>query len=181
MLPEIPPVPKEPAPLAGMLSIKTECFNNGKESKGKASEALKFILSGQLDASGIFSTVLFSTSTPKNASDYTLEVKADSVFNEAATAISGFISGFTLFIVPGFSKNRLIMDASLSDSEGHPLWSKQYQDGFTLVTSPILIPAMFLKNTSPKSAPLLTIENMNRHLIHDLRAFLISFNNNKNH
>lgn len=87
-------------------------------------EMLKPQLENLLRDSGMFSHYTLDE-FQKRPGDYTLKLKVYNHGSAGAAMVSGFITGLSLFIIPGTAKDEYTMTLQVIDPEGHPLLAQQ--------------------------------------------------------
>lgn len=122
-------------------------FYQGEAGSAKAVEMpqardmLKPQLEASLRDSGMFSRYTLDE-FQKQPGDYTLKLD---VYNGGASAgamVSGFISGFTMLVIPATAKDEYTMTLQVLDDQGKPLLSDQNNESVRTWIGLIFIPMM---------------------------------------
>ena len=90
----------------------------------QAKEQLKPQLENLLRDSGMFSRYTLDE-FQKQPGDYTLKLKVYNHGSSGAAMVGGFITGFTLFIIPSTAKDEYTMTLEVLDEKGQPLLARQ--------------------------------------------------------
>jgi hypothetical protein len=120
-----------------------------------ARQEVQKTISKVLGESGLFSKYSFNTAD-KQGSDYTLHIDIYNHGNNGLAVVSGFITGFSLFIIPGAATDNYTFKARLSDNTGQTVSEVTNKDSFTAWFGIWFLPAV--ANT-PAKAFSQTIEN----------------------
>ncbi|MDH1261855.1 hypothetical protein [Pseudomonas sp. GD03944] len=122
-------------------------FYQGEAGSAKAVEMpqardlLKPQLEASLRESGMFSRYTLDE-FQKQPGDYTLKLDVYNGGSSAAAAVGGFISGFTLLIIPATGKDEYTMTLQVLDGEGKPLQSGQNNESVRTWIGLVFIPMM---------------------------------------
>ena len=122
-------------------------FYQGEAGSAKAVEMpqardlLKPQLEASLRESGMFSRYTLDE-FQKQPGDYTIKLDVYNGGSSAAAAVSGFISGFTLLIIPATGKDEYTMTLQVLDSEGKALQTGQNNESVRTWIGLVFIPMM---------------------------------------
>jgi hypothetical protein len=119
------------------------------------SEKLQAVAGGALEGSGVFSKVSFAEAD-KAQSDHTLVVDVYNHGSIGASAISGFISGFTFGVIPGVATDNYTVEIKLLDKAGAEVGKTSSKDSITTWIGIWFIPMM---GNTPEKAFSATIDN----------------------
>lgn len=108
--------------------------------------------------SRLFDQVAFHDNDKQNK-DYTIQINAYNHGNEAAAMISGFITGYSLGLIPGAATDNYTLTIKVLDKSGKTINEHENKDSVTTWVGLWFIPAM--ANT-PEKAVLSTLENQIR-------------------
>lgn len=107
----------------------------------QAKEALKPQLEASLRDSGLFSRYTLDE-FQKQPGDYTLKLNVYNSGSAGAAMVSGMITGFSLFVIPGSAKDEYTMTLEVLDDQGQPVLSGQNHDSVRTWMGLIFIPMM---------------------------------------
>jgi hypothetical protein len=111
----------------------------GASEIGQAREHLRPALERRLDASGLFSRYTLDPAQ-KREGDYVLRLKMYNHGSSGGAAVSGFISGLTLGIIPGTAKDEYSMTLEVLDPQNQPLQSMRNHDAIRTWMGWIFLP-----------------------------------------
>ncbi len=104
-------------------------------------EVLKPQLEASLRDSGLFSRYTLDE-FQKQPGDYTLKLNVYNSGSAGAAMVSGMITGFSLFVIPGSAKDEYTMTLEVLDDQGQPVLSGQNHDSVRTWMGLIFIPMM---------------------------------------
>ena len=78
----------------------------------------------------------------KQPGDYTLKLNVYNSGSAGAAMVSGMITGFSLFVIPGSAKDEYTMTLEVLDDQGQPVLSGQNHDSVRTWMGLIFIPMM---------------------------------------
>lgn len=122
-------------------------FYRGEAGSAKAVEVpqgrdmLKPQLEAALRDSGLFSRYTLDQ-FQKQPGDYTLKLNVYNSGSEGAATVSGMITGFTLGIIPGSSKDEYTMTLQVLDAQGQPVKVGENHDSVRTWMGLVFIPMM---------------------------------------
>lgn len=150
-------------------SVYVNLFIYNGEPGGKTNlvnyndEDMKFI-AGVVKKSNLFSAVGYALEHEKRAAellseeetDYTINIKVYGHSNDVLAALSGFVTGFTLGIVPGGVTNHFDVDVKCYDRKNRAIASYENHDRVQLLIGLWFIPFIYY---TPSKAIKGTLEN----------------------
>lgn len=175
-LTKLEPGVKATSPIAEKVRLDLQVTRNGEPlpSGFMSRDALAThtqIALRNLTNSGLFSDVQLLGTSPTNQFDgYVLTYKIDNWGNQVAAMASGFICGFTFFVIPGFGTDHFTIQAEVRDAQGQSLWKNRYDDQVTLVIWIGFVPCLFVPPLYPMPVIRTTLDNIYQHSLQDLRA-----------
>jgi len=104
-------------------------MNGSVISESEFLSEVKNNLTESLDRSGVFSEYTFVSSESNNM-DYRLELKIINSGDVAAATMAGFLTGYSLFLIPTFATDNFDVEALLYDKRGQKLDSTVNEDSF---------------------------------------------------
>jgi len=125
--------PAEAKPTAQLQVESRYLFNDQNRAGGFNQENLEKLLVKEFKDSGRFSAV----TTAKERSDVYVSVRMTN--HERGSTVSAFVTGFTLFIVPGRFKNEFTMEAQFKDADGKVLGKVEKSESVTTWMQLLLI------------------------------------------
>lgn len=111
----------------------------GASEIGQAREHMRPALEQRLAASGMFSHYTLDPAQ-KREDDYVLRLKVYNHGSSGGAAISGFITGLTLGIIPGTAKDEYSMTLEVLDGQNQPLQSVRNHDAIRTWMGWIFLP-----------------------------------------
>lgn len=132
-----PPTASSAAKPTAYLKVEGEYLYNDEPRAGGFNQAgLEKLILKQYKDSGLFSRV----STGQQKSDLYISVKVSN--HETASTAAAFITGLTLFIIPGTASNQLNMQTEILNSSGDLIGSVEKQETITTWMQLLLVFAL---------------------------------------
>ena len=132
-----PPTATSAAKPTAYLKVEGEYLYNDEPRAGGFNQAgLEQLILKQYQDSGLFSRV----TTSQQESDLYVRVQVSN--HEQASTAAAFITGLTLFIIPGTASNQLSMQTEIMDGSGELLGSVEKQETITTWMQLLLIFAL---------------------------------------
>lgn len=107
----------------------------------QARDALKPQLEASLRDSGLFSRYTLDE-FQKQPGDYTLKLNVYNSGSAGAAMVSGMITGFSLFVIPGSAKDEYTMTLQVLDGQGQPVLTGRNNESVRTWMGLIFIPMM---------------------------------------
>jgi hypothetical protein len=160
LLPTIPLEQLTPPTNKPAIEYDLTATSNGKPAAGNLSQQQKHI-EAVFDQSQMFSSVKAGIGT----TPYHFSITTNEEFNEGATFLSGFISGFTFLVVPGYAHADIVITIDVKQGDRF-LKQYQYRDGYSMWTEILLI--FIMPVYWPPTVINETFDNMMRNFLYDL-------------
>lgn len=140
-----PPTATSAAKPTAYLKVEGQYLYNDEPRAGGFNQAgLEQLILKQYADSGLFSRV----STSQQAADLYISVKVNN--HEQASTAAAFITGLTLFIIPGTASNQISMQTAFKDGSGMLLGSVEKQETITTWMQLLLVFALPFSESSDK-------------------------------
>lgn len=136
---------------------------NATESSA-AKDKLVAIVDEAVNESGLFETVTFDE-FEKDKMGYTIRMDYYNYGDEGAAAVSGFLTGFTLGIIPGAATDNYTLKVSIEDKQGKVLAQTNNKDSISTWLGIWFIPVM---SNTPEIAINTTLRNQVRSALKQL-------------
>ncbi len=121
----------------------------------KAKDKFLPFVQNAFNKSGLFSSYTFDEKV-KSDQDYTIEIDIYNHGNEALAFLSGFITGYSLGVIPGAATDNYTLNLKAKDSTGRVLSELSNKDSVQIWVGLWFIPVM---NKTPGKAIGSTLEN----------------------
>ena len=138
------------------------------------------MLEKSINEMGLFSSVTFDE-FKKDSTNYTIKLSYYNHGDVGPAAISGFITGLTLFIIPGAATDNYTLVAQIIDRNGQVVKAYQNKDSITTWMGWIFVPVM---GNTPEKALQATLDNQLREVLKKIienGQIQYSFNEYLNH
>ncbi len=154
-LPDVSQYKNKPSVFVDLNFYRGEPGNGKSAESSAARDAIMPIVEKTIKDSKLFGEVTYDEFDQKNV-EYTLKVNVYNHGNEGSAAVSGFLTGFTLGVIPGAATDNYTLTIEAADRNGTLLESISNKDSVTTWIGLWFIPAM---GNTPGDAIGTTLDN----------------------
>lgn len=158
--------PEKPSAMKSIILSTKGQFQSGSASPQQTTPQAIQLIEGQAQKAYSESALFKQVSLTSPESDLRAEITVTEKGNQALAGISGFICGFTMFVVPGYASATMDMETVFIDVSGRELGKIQKSESISFWMQLFLIAAMPFKD-SPKTVIRDLYYDLNRATLED--------------